>query len=963
MVQFRSLCFFFPKCDCMSDFFPPVTPSMDVPNATFDADAKQLFLIDGSGYIFRAYHALPPLTAPDKTPVGAVYGFCNMLKSLIAAHKKHHFLVVFDAGRQTFRQDIYADYKAHRPPAPDDLVPQFALIHEACRAFGVPCIDMEGYEADDLIASYARAAAKQGFSVTIVSADKDLMQLVDDQIYLYDPMKKKAIKQQEVIDKFGVPPRQVIDVQALAGDSSDNVPGVPGIGIKTAADLISTYMSLELLLASAHTIKQPKRRQSLIEHAGNARISKKLVTLVDDLPLPLPIDSLFVKDITSETVHFLDRMGFKTLSGRAQAELNGLASKKGDQQTEMPAVFPLPSVAPLTILSHESYQMLTHLEGIQDFLQKAMQSGVVAFDVETTSLKIHDAVLVGCSLAYRDDTHQINAVYIPFCHRNEDGSIAEGQADFDAVKPLLKAFLNEKGVLKVGHNLKYDMAILKGVGLALQSYDDTMLMSYCLHGGLHGHSMEVLAKEYFNLNVLSYESVCGSGKNQKTFDQVPLDQATLYSAEDAEITLMLHDYLKPKLIDYKVLKLYQEIERPLLPSVVQMEWEGITIDKDALSAFGLELNRRLKDLQDDVYKIAGHEFNIGSPKQLGVVLFEEQGMPAPKMTKTGSYMTDADVLEALVQRGYDLPKKILEWRSLSKLLSTYVEALPQEISLKTGRVHTSYALSGTATGRFSSSDPNLQNIPIRSEDGRRIRQAFIAKPGYCLMAFDYSQIELRLLAHFADVPTLRDAFLNNIDSHTMTASQLFGVPYDAVTSDQRRQAKTVNFGIIYGISPFGLATQLMISKEDAALLIKTYLDQYPGVELFMSEKKKEAMENGYVTTLFGRRCYTPGIHDRNPALRHFAERQAINAPLQGSNADIIKKAMAAIHQWIDQQQVDARMLLQVHDELVFEVKDDPAVIDAVKTSVQHIMESIVTLKLPLKVDVGVGKNWDEAHMS
>ncbi len=919
---------------------------------------KQLFLIDGSGFIFRAFHALPPLTATDGAPVGAVYGFCNMLRNLIAAHKQHHFLVVFDAGRQTFRQTIYPDYKAHRPPAPEELVPQFPLIHEACEMFGIPFVDMEGYEADDLIASYAKQGVENGFEVTIVSADKDLMQLITPSIKLFDPMKRKAIGPVEVMEKFGVTPDKVIDVQALAGDAADNVPGVPGIGVKTAAELINTFNTLEILLEQAHTIKQPKRRQNLIDHANAARISKELVTLVDSLPLPLDFDALFVKDVGPETIDFLNRMGFKTLTQRVQTEVNALALSK-------PHLAKPSTLSPTTVNEGNTHtspsdrtkdQVLINVGEVEAYLKNAMQSGIVAFDCETTSLHIHEASLVGCSFAFEDDNGIIHPAYIPFHHQT-----SAQQASWQEICPLLKAFLENPGVLKVGHNLKYDMGILKNLNIDILGYDDTMLMSYCLYGGLHSHSLGYLSEHYLKLATISYESICGTGKNQKTFDHVPLQEATAYACEDAELTLKLYKLFKPQLISLKVSTLYHDIERPLLPSIVAMEHKGIIVDKAELQACGLEVNARLQTLEDEIYKIVGHTFNIGAPKQLGVVLFEEMSLPSPKFTKTGVYVTDADVLEGLSKQGFEIATKLLEWRSLSKLLSTYIEALPKEISAKTGRIHTSYALSGTATGRLSSSNPNLQNIPIKTEDGKRIRKAFVAQAGYVLMSFDYSQIELRLLAHFADIAPLTNAFQNNIDSHTATASLLYDTPYETVTPEQRRNAKTVNFGIIYGISAYGLSNQLNIPQTQASLLIKAYLNRYPGVETFMEQQKGIAAAQGYVTTLCGRRCYTPGIHDKNTAIRQFAMRQAVNAPLQGSNADIIKLAMIRIQHYLEKSKVDAHLLLQVHDELVFEVKDEVQLKEQFTKEIISLMENVIKLKVPLKVEMGEGKNWQEAH--
>ncbi|MES2252636.1 MAG: DNA polymerase I [Pseudomonadota bacterium] len=904
---------------------------------------KKLFLIDGSGFIFRAYHALPPLTAPDGTPVGAVYGFCNMLRQLVLDHGHHHFLVVFDAGRQTFRQRMYAEYKAHRPPAPDDLVPQFPLFRDACAAFGVPSVEMADYEADDLIASYARQAAVVGFEVVIVSGDKDLMQLVTDHITIYDPLKRKTIGANEVVERFGVIPTKVIDVMALAGDASDNIPGVAGIGVKTAAELILSYGDLETVLAQTHTIKQPKRRQTLIDNADKARISKKLVTLIDNLELPLDFDALFVAGVSAATLDFLARMGFKTLLNRVQNEVHQLTNGNSV------------SVAP-TLLVHKNhnYQMLTQLEEITAFLEEASLAEAVAFDTETTSLHIRQATWVGCSLAFRTSNGNIKAAYIPFRHTTE-----ETQADFGAIKPLLSAFLNQTGILKVGQNLKYDISIITNDGLSMRPIEDTMLMSYCLFGGQHSHGMDYLAKKYLERDTISFTSIAGTGKNQKTFDQIDLKTATTYAAEDAEITLMLYEYFKPKLTEQQVSTLYYDVERPLVPVIAMMEYYGVKVDPTTLKDYGIELVYRLEALEKDIFHLVGREFNIGSPKQLGEVLFDEQGLPAPKRTKMGAYVTDADVLEDLVQKGHILPEKVLQWRSLAKLQSTYVEGLLAQIDPTTGRIHTSYALTGTSTGRLSSSEPNLQNIPVRTEDGRRIRKAFIADDGYVVVSLDYSQIELRLLAHFADIPALKHAFLNDIDIHKTTASQLFNIPYDQVTHEQRRQAKTVNFGIIYGISAYGLGQQLNISNTAAAVLIKSYLERYPGVETFMSRMKDEARDKGYVTTLMGRHCYTPGIHDRNGAVRQFAERQAVNAPLQGTNADIIKKAMAHIHQWLQTEPMDARMLLQVHDELVFEVKTEETEIFIEKA--KAIMENIAQLSVPLIVGAGVGKNWDEAH--
>ncbi len=889
-----------------------------------------LHLVDGSGYIFRAYYALPQLTSPTGVPVGAVYGFCNMLHRLIEKVDGNRLLVVFDAGRQTFRQGIYPEYKAHRPPPPDDLVPQFSLIRKACGAFGVPSVESVGFEADDLIAAYTKACLALGETTQIISADKDLMQLLRSGVTMWDPMKNKDIDEDVVFEKFGVSPDKVIDVQALCGDSSDNIPGVPGFGPKTAAELIQTYGSVENLLENIAQIKQPRRRDLLTQYAELARISKQLVTLDEDAPLPVPYKDIApVEHDNNRRDNFLKELGFLSLMKRLQ-----LAD--GNNK---------PSVAPV------DYTCINDIDTLQIWIDEATTVGKVVIDCETTSLNAMQAKLVGMALGIPKDSGY-KAAYVPFAHDTE-----RKQIPFDLARAVLQPLLQNPAVLKIGHNLKYDLLVLRQHGLEVNALDDTMLMSYVLNGGKHGHSMDELALKYLDKTTISFADVAGKGKAQKTFDRIEISVATNYAAEDAEVTGLLSNLFKPQLSTAQVTSVYELTERPLVPVIVSMEEAGILIDKGSLQVLGQEFSIQMDNLAREIYQLAGEEFNIGSPAQLGEILFEKQKLPGGKKTKTGAYSTDVDVLEKLVAEGHDLPKKVLAWRGLAKLNSTYVEGLLNAINPTTGRVHTSYSMVGAATGRLSSSDPNLQNIPIKSEDGRKIRQAFIAKPGHKLISLDYSQIELRLLAHFADVPTLQEAFLSGVDIHSRTASDVFGVPIDAITSDLRRRAKAVNFGIIYGISAFGLARQLSISNQEASQIINAYFAKYPGIEAYMRSYKQQARENGYVTTLIGRKVHTPGILDKNAMVRQFAERQAINAPLQGSNADIIKRAMIKIHQFLKATQT--KLLLQVHDELIFEVPEQE--LAEIPEKLKTMMQDITKLKVPLVIDIGIGNNWGEAH--
>jgi len=892
-----------------------------------------LHLVDGSGYIFRAYYALPPLTSPSGVPVGAVYGFCNMLHRLIEKVDGNRLLVIFDAGRKTFRQDIYPEYKAHRPPPPDDLIPQFSLIREACIAFGVPMVELPGFEADDLIAAYAKACIAKGDETQIISADKDLMQLLRPGVTMWDPMKNKPIDEQVVFEKFGVSPDKVIDVQALCGDSSDNIPGVPGFGPKTAAELIQTFGSLENLLEKISEIKQPRRRDLLTEHAELARISKKLVTLDDNAPLPVAYSEIApVERKFDQRDSFLKELGFLSLMKRLQMADGYFEASKS---TAKPV----------------DYTCITDIDTLKQWIDEATSVGKVVIDCETTSLNAMQAKLVGLSLGIPTDSGY-KAAYVPFAHQTEGRQIP-----LDAAKIVLQPFLENAAILKIGHNLKYDLLVLRQHGFEVNTLDDTMLMSYALHGGEHGHGMDELALKYLNRTTITFAEVAGKGKAQKTFDMVEIPIATTYAAEDAEITGLLCNTFKPELSKNQVSAVYELTERPLIPVIVSMEEAGVCVDSNWLKYLGEDFSKRMVELTQEIYTLADCEFNIASPAQLGEILFDKQKLPGAKKTKTGAYSTDVDVLEKLVAQGHALPEKVLAWRGLAKLNSTYVEGLLNAINPTTGRVHTSYSMVGAATGRLSSSDPNLQNIPIKNEDGRKIRQAFIAKPGHKLVSLDYSQIELRLLAHFADVPTLQQAFLNGEDIHTRTASDVFGVPMTHVTPQLRRRAKVVNFGIIYGISAFGLARQLGTSNQEASQMINAYFARYPGIDAYIRNYHRQAREQGFVTTLMSRKIHTPGILDKNGMVRQFAERQAINAPLQGSNADIIKRAMIKIHGVLKSS--PTKLLLQVHDELIFEIPEHD--VADVAPKLKEMMENIVQLKVPLVVDIGIGDNWDAAH--
>jgi DNA polymerase-1 len=966
---------------------------------------KRLILVDGSGYIFRAYHALPPLTRPsDKLPVGAVAGFCNMLWKLLGDTKKGeattHFAVILDASSKSFRNELFEGYKAHRPEPPEDLRPQFGLIRQAVRAFNVPCIEMQGFEADDLIATYARKAEADGFEVVIISSDKDLMQLVNDKISMLDTMKDKIINREQVIEKFGVPPEQVIDVQALAGDSVDGVPGVPGIGIKTAAQLIGEFGSLEALLEKASSIKQQKRRESLIEHAEKARLSKRLVTLDDNVPLSVPLEDLKIEHPrASDIIAFCKAMEFSTLTKRIAAALEvdvtaiesakleikywppeGAAVQIAQQNDESLVIMGKPAVlqssaSPAVLAAkitqdvasktfdYDRYETVTSIPALKKWIERAYAAGHVAVDTETSSLDVQVAELVGISLS----TGINEACYIPLKHRSGetlfDSGLVEGQLLLNEVRSLLQPLFADASILKIGQNVKYDLSVLKNHGFNLTPYDDTMLMSYAIDCGRGSHGLDELSRRHLNHTAIAFKEITSAQKGKKDFSLVPLREATRYAAEDADITLRLWTLLKARLIADAATNVYETLERPMVCVLADMEARGILIDRGHLGVLSGQFAQALALLEKDIENIAGESFNIGSPKQLGEILFGKMQLPGGTKTSTGQWATDAGILEELAAAGHELPRKILDWRQLSKLKSTYTDALPEYIHSKSGRVHTSFALASTSTGRLSSSEPNVQNIPIRTEEGRKIRAAFIAAPGQQLISADYSQIELRILAHMANIPALKKAFANGDDIHAMTASEMFNVPVKGMDPNVRRRAKTINFGIIYGISAFGLANQLGISRNEAGDYIKTYFERFPGIKGYMEETKDIARRQGYVSTLFGRKCHCPEINSKNPSQRGFAERQAINAPIQGSAADIIRRAMIRMDDALEKKSLQAAMLLQVHDELVFEVQEGD--VELARSVICEVMEKaalpVVNLSVPLVVEARAAQNWEAAH--
>ena len=919
---------------------------------------RHLCLVDGSGFIFRAFYSLPPLTREDGTPVNAVLGFCNMLYALSQEVVYDAMAMLFDTKHPTFRHDLFTEYKANRDAPPEELVPQFPLIREATRAFGVPAIEQVGFEADDLIATYARMAVDEGWEVSIVSSDKDLMQLVRTDVFIIDPKTMKRIGSDEVEAKFGVLPDRVVDVQALAGDSTDNVPGIRGIGLKTAALLINEYGTLDDLLERAGEIKQPKRREALLEQAEMARLSRVLVRLKEDVPVKEELSSLEAKAPDPKVLReFLTAQNFKALLRRLEPQL-GLTPADSSSSTETEDPLPQPI-----------YELIQTTDQLGDWVDEAKSVGWVSVDTETTSLDAMAAKLVGVSLAITAG----RACYIPLAHvasggeSGEDGAgkMVEGQIPMAKALDILRPLLEDPTVIKIGQNLKYDMLVLRKepYGIRLHPIDDTMVMSFVLDAGRGGHGMDELSRRHLNVQPITYKDVVGSGKQKLTFDEVSLEDACNYSAEDADITLRLYGLFKRRLPKERMTSVYEVLERPLAGVLVEMEASGIAVAPKVLSELSTDFAKRLEVLSDKIHRLAGHEFNIGSPKQLGEVLFDELGLSGGKKTKTGAYATGADVLEVLAADGNELAEEVLAWRQLSKLKTTYTDALIAQINPVTGRVHTSFSMVGASTGRLSSTNPNLQNIPIRTEEGRKIRAAFVAGEGCKLLSADYSQIELRLLADIADITALRESFGRGEDIHALTASQVFGVALADVDGAIRRSAKAINFGIIYGQSAFGLAKQLSIPQREAKEYIDLYFKKYPGISSYMERTKDLARKYGFVETIFGRRCHVVGINEKNAARRNYAERQAINAPIQGSAADIIKRAMVRVPMALRAANLNARMLLQVHDELLLEVPADQIV--QTGNLVRKIMEEAALpskkLAVPLTVEIGFGDNWFEAH--
>jgi DNA polymerase I len=1014
---------------------PAKTPA----KAETRAPAKQpgkgdhVFLVDGSSYIFRAYHALPPLNRKsDGLQVNAVLGFCNMLWKLLRDmpedDRPTHLAIIFDKSEITFRNKLYPDYKAHRPPAPDDLIPQFALIREAVRAFDLPCLEQVGFEADDLIATYARLAGERGAITTIVSSDKDLMQLVTDKVTMYDTMKDRRIGIPEVIEKFGVGPEKVVEVQALAGDSTDNVPGVPGIGVKTAAQLIVEYGDLEQLLFRAGEIKQPKRREALIENAEKARISRQLVLLDDKVDLEVPLDDLAVHEPDArKLIAFLKAMEFSTLTRRvadyshidpsdveadagnksgasvfgvppsgekpegyaegatlfdapgspsaAPAGKGKTAPNKGADKQDKAAS---PKGTPISLaaaraeaarklpIDRSKYQTIRDIAELKAWIARAYDTGSFAFDAKSNSDDPMQADICGIALALAPN----DACYLPLAHRQSgdgaglfDAGLAPDQIKAADALAALKPLLESPGILKIGFNIKFNAVMLAQHGITLRNVDDAQLMSYALDAGRNSHALESLAERWFGHAVIGQSELIGSGKNKLSFDQVAIDKATAHSAESADVILRLQRALKPRLAAEHMTTVYETLERPLVSVLARMERRGISIDRQVLSRLSGDFAQTAARVEAELQEIAGEPINVGSPKQIGDIIFGKMGISGGTKTKTGAWSTSAQILDELAEQGHEFPKKILEWRQVSKLKSTYTDALPEYVHPQTHRVHTTYALAATTTGRLSSNEPNLQNIPVRTEDGRKIRRAFIATPGHKLVSADYSQIELRLLAEIADIPVLKQAFRDGLDIHAMTASEMFGVPIKDMPGEVRRRAKAINFGIIYGISAFGLANQLGIAREEASAYIKKYFERFPGIRAYMDETKDSCRKNGYVTTLFGRKMYYPDIKASNASVRAFNERASINARLQGTAADIIRRAMIRMEDALAVKKLSAQMLLQVHDELIFEVPDNE--VAATLPVVQHVMQDapfpVVLLSLPLQVDARAANNWDEAH--
>ena len=917
--------------------------------------SQRLILVDGSGYIFRAFYALPPMSREDGTPVNAVFGFTSMLLKLSEDMEGENILVVFDAARTTFRNAIYKEYKANRSEPPEELVPQFDLIKKATTAIGLKSLEVENYEADDIIATYVKIAKKENIETLVISSDKDLMQLIQDGVSLYDPMKNIKIGPEAVLEKFGVSPDKVIDVQALAGDSSDNVPGVPGIGVKTASQLINEYGSLEKLLDNASSIKQEKRRESLLNNAELAIVSKKLVSLFSDVPIPYKISDLkWTPRNDDNLLAFLKENNFKRLENR-YFDLE----QAGNSQPESKNI-------------EQNYNLITKLSDLQNLIDECIKCGVIAVDTETDSINAVQANLVGVSISTKPGT----AYYIPLRHIENslpllideklDQKDKIEQINFDSAINLLKKILEDPSIIKVGHNIKFDMLVFsqkRNGSINLYPVHDTMCMSYVNDANRYSHKLDSLAKDFFDHETIKYDDVCGKGAKQVTFDKIHPNDGLNYAAEDADFCLRIFLALKEELFISKLNSVYERIERPLINVIANMEKEGILIDKSTLNALSIEFQDKLTLLQKKIYESCGEEFNIASPKQLGEILFEKLNLPQDKKSKTGNYSTSISVLEGLSTKGFEIADLIIEWRTLSKLKSTYTDALQESINKQTKRVHTSYSMASASTGRLASTNPNLQNIPIRTSDGRRIREAFIAKDGYKLISADYSQIELRLMAHAANETEMIKAFNENVDIHSQTASKVFGIPIEDLDSETRRSAKAINFGIIYGISSFGLSKQLSCSQSEAKNFIESYFDQFPKIKIYMDAMIENAKMKGYVETFFGRRIPIKGINSKNFQERSFAERQSINAPIQGSAADIIKRAMIKIHNVFQEKNIESKMLLQVHDELVFECPKDEinTVSNLIKKEMEQANLPLFPLNIPIVVDFGEADNWSEAH--
>lgn len=931
---------------------------------------KHIYLIDGSGYIFRAYYALPPLTRKsDGLPVGAVSGFCNMLykfleeaRSLDKEDRPTHLAVIFDSARKNFRNDIYKDYKANRHDTPEDLIPQFEYIRKAVTAFNIPSIELLNYEADDLIATYKEQASKKNIKVTIISSDKDLMQLVDDNTFMFDAMKEHYIGKEEVKEKFGVYPEKVIDVQSLAGDSSDNIPGVPGIGIKTAAELINQFGSLENLLENASTIKQPKRRQALLDNREKAFISKQLVTLKRDVPVTNELDEFILKPLNLDKIlTFLKEMEFTRLFSRLEENHGSFVNEKTStlkNETKTEPKKKIISTSPIDS-SENKFSLVMNIQELEKILSKADERGLFAIDTETNSLDTMVADLVGISLSFKIS----EAFYIPLAHKNKLDPLVKKQLNSKDVLAIIKPYLEDSTIKKIGQNIKYDYRIFLKYGIKMTSMEDTMLMSYALDAGKNRHNMDLLSEIHLQHKTISFKDVAGIGKAQVTFDLVDIEQAKNYACEDADVTLRLYEFFEQRLFGENVLNVYENLEKPLIKILSSMENNGIKIDQTILGKLSKKFEIEIQNLEKKIFKISGEEFNIASPKQLGDIIYDKLKIAGTKKTKKGNLATNVSVLENLADQGHEFPKLILNWRQKSKLKNTYTDTLPTYINNKTKRVHTSFLLAATTTGRLASANPNLQNIPIKNIEGKEIRSAFISEKNSNLISADYSQIEMRILSHMGDVTELKKAFLNKEDIHNLTASQIFGVSIHDVDEDMRRKAKAINFGIIYGISSYGLAKQISVSNTEAESFLRSYFTKFPEIKEFMNETIKFCRKNGYVKTLFDRKCHFPNINDKNHTLRTFQERACINAPIQGTAADVLRLAMIKIDNKIEEKNINANLLIQVHDELLLECqeKDVVNVQKQVSYEMEHASEPLLKFSIPLTVDIKSGKNWSEAH--